>query len=286
VLLTQVDFLLSKGKAKWALPIAQQAVNSAPGEFLTWAKLTQTYIDLGDFGNALLSLNSCPMFTFNERDLHHMPPAARTHLPIKKLIAAADLFNEESSRDIEADAALLRLPAPGLRGTFKKAYRLLTQIVAKIGWDELLKTRSTVFVMEEEYRQHKDKDKESESHKENGNGTTATPTATATEGEADEDASTRGVHSPEGISRPGSVAVPPEDEPAINFNNKRLCERFLGELQAKSRQVIVTDSQTTSSSSSTRICGCTQSGALRLATSRHSTCRTRRRGQNGRFSAS
>lgn len=49
----------------------------------------------------------------------------------------------------------MRLPAPGLRGTFAKAYHLLTLLVAKIGWDELLKTRSVVFVMEEEYRLHK-----------------------------------------------------------------------------------------------------------------------------------
>lgn len=51
--------------------------------------------------------------------------------------------------------ALLRLPAPGLRGTFAKAYHLLTLLTSKIGWDELLKTRSQVFVMEEEYRLHK-----------------------------------------------------------------------------------------------------------------------------------
>jgi hypothetical protein len=49
----------------------------------------------------------------------------------------------------------LRLPAPGLRGTFAKAYHLLTLLASKIGWDELLKTRSQVFVMEEEYRLHK-----------------------------------------------------------------------------------------------------------------------------------
>lgn len=57
--------------------------------------------------------------------------------------------------DLKADVALLRLPAPGLRGTFAKAYHLLTLLASKIGWDELLKTRSQVFVMEEEYRLHK-----------------------------------------------------------------------------------------------------------------------------------
>jgi len=104
---------------------------------------------------ALLTLNSCPMFTFNERDLHRMPTPLRTHLPIKGYIAASNILDEDSGRDNEADIALLRLPAPSLRGTFAKAYSLLTKLTAQIGWDELLRTRSTVFVMEEEYRKHK-----------------------------------------------------------------------------------------------------------------------------------
>nr|ODN91687.1 ChAPs family protein [Cryptococcus depauperatus CBS 7855]ODN91892.1 ChAPs family protein [Cryptococcus depauperatus CBS 7841] len=135
ILHVQVDFLISKRKYDWAQKVAQQAVNSAPSEFMTWAKLTETYIELGKFDAALLTLNSCPMFTYNERDLHRMPTPTKTHLP--------------------ADVALLRLPAPNLRGTFAKAYSLLTLLVSKIGWDELLKTRSQVFVMEEEYRMHK-----------------------------------------------------------------------------------------------------------------------------------
>lgn len=188
ILLQQVDFLLSKGKAEWACQVAQQAVNSAPSEFLTWAKLSETHIELGQFDKALLTLNSCPMFTFNERDLHRMPPPARTHLPVKKFIAESGLIDEESARDNEADVALLRLPAPGLRGTFSKAYELLAKMVSQIGWDELLKTRSAVFVMEEEYRQHK---------------SSASVDATRN-GEDDENASTRAIHSPDsddGISR-------------------------------------------------------------------------------------
>ena len=47
---------------------------------------------------------------------------------------------------------MLRLPALSLRGTFYKAYLLLTDICNKVGWDELLKHRSVSFVMEEEYR--------------------------------------------------------------------------------------------------------------------------------------
>jgi hypothetical protein len=82
------------------------------------------------------------MFTFNERDLHRMPTPAKTHLPIKKFIADSNILDEDSARDNEADVALLRLPAPGLRGTFAKAYSLLTLLVSKIGWDELLNGRS------------------------------------------------------------------------------------------------------------------------------------------------
>lgn len=57
------------------------------------------------------------------------------------------------------------MPAPSLRGTFAKAYSLLTRLVAKIGWDELLKCRSSVFVMEEEYRMQKAAEEERRNQK-------------------------------------------------------------------------------------------------------------------------
>ncbi|GAA5918375.1 hypothetical protein JCM6882_002785, partial [Rhodosporidiobolus microsporus] len=152
----QCDFLRGKGKHDWALKLAKQAVNCAPSEFVTWAKLTEVNMELGRYTDALLTLNSCPMFTYNERDLHRMPTPARSHLPIKDFIAASGILDDESSlHSSDADVALLRLPAPSLRGTFAKAYVLLAKLVSYIGWDELLKARSQVFVMEEEYRMHR-----------------------------------------------------------------------------------------------------------------------------------
>ncbi|KAF8941812.1 hypothetical protein BGZ47_007162 [Haplosporangium gracile] len=151
----QADFLRDKGKLEMALRLAKQAVNLAPSEFITWAKLTEVYIDLGDYESALLTLNSCPMFTFSERDLQRMPKAAKAHLPIRSDIDLS-LIDDETGREHEADPALLRLPAPSLRGTFSSAYNLLTRLVSKIGWDELLRCRSLVFVMEEEYRMQKE----------------------------------------------------------------------------------------------------------------------------------
>jgi hypothetical protein len=56
----------------------------------------------------------------------------------------------QANNEIHPD--LIRLPSLTLRGTFLKAYSLLVQIVRKVGWDELLRGRSMVFVMEEEYR--------------------------------------------------------------------------------------------------------------------------------------
>ncbi|CAO3630438.1 unnamed protein product [Cunninghamella blakesleeana] len=157
----QVDFLRSKGEYEMALKLAKYAVNTTPSEFLTWAKLTDVYIDLGDYQNALLTLNSCPMFTYSERDMHRMPAPARTHLPIKPDIANSGVMEEDAvGRENEADPNLLRLPAPALHGTFAKAYSLLTRLASRIGWDDLLKCRSGVFVMEEEYRMQKAKEEE------------------------------------------------------------------------------------------------------------------------------
>lgn len=45
----QCDFLRSKGRTEWAAKLARQAVNCAPSEFATWAKLTEVYIALGMF---------------------------------------------------------------------------------------------------------------------------------------------------------------------------------------------------------------------------------------------
>ncbi|EIW68211.1 hypothetical protein TREMEDRAFT_71943 [Tremella mesenterica DSM 1558] len=245
VLHAQCDFLSNKGRHEWARQIAQQAVSSAPSEFVTWAKLTECFIVLNQYESALLTLNSCPMFTFNERDLHRMPTPARSHLPIKKFIADSNILDEDGSADNEADVALLRLPAPGLRGTFARAYSMLTLLVSKIGWDELLKTRSSVFVMEEEYRLHKtvasvDLNGTDASSTDGIHSTVNTPSdiptirisSESTRGQINgvEHSSTSG-HEPE---RP-ELAQVEENNSSIRvensaFSNKRLCERWLDNL--------------------------------------------------------
>jgi Chs5-Arf1p-binding protein BUD7/BCH1 len=89
------------------------------------------------------------MFTFHEKDNHKFPNPAKMHLPIPPDVANSQIFDLPDMRISDPDPSLLKLPAPGLHGTFAKAYNLLTKINSKIGWDALLKARSHVFVMEE-----------------------------------------------------------------------------------------------------------------------------------------
>jgi len=219
----QCDFLRSKGKQEWAVKLARQAVNCAPSEFVTWEKLAELYIDLRQYESALLTLNSCPMFTFNGRDAHRTLPALKVHLPFQRPIGEI-LPDRHKTEDDEAEAALQRLPAPGLRGTWARAYALLTRLVSQIGWDELLKTRSQVFVMEEEYRMQK-----AQGDIQQALGSAKTPqtgresdlgkavfledgTVVPSGSEYDDNASTRGVIAPTPKMRPtdvnGSATIP------------------------------------------------------------------------------
>ncbi|RSH88815.1 hypothetical protein EHS25_003043 [Saitozyma podzolica] len=214
----QCDFLLSKGKADWARHVAQQAVNAAPSEFVTWAKLTETYIELEQYDRALLTLNSCPMFTFNERDLHRMPQPARTHLPVKKFIAESNILDDESARDNE--------------------------------------TRSAVFVMEEEYRLHKNTTNELDATDDASTTAIRSPAEPSTQPNTPSDIPTIRISSESDRVRPNGKHEPVLEKPELAqanenpgspmpmtangeevvsaFSNKRLCERWLDNLFLKS----------------------------------------------------
>ncbi|KAJ9072931.1 bud site selection protein [Entomophthora muscae] len=158
LLLVQVDFLFSKGRLDMAISLAQRAVNVAPSEFRTWIKLAEIYVEMKDYCQALLTLNSCPMFALVERELPKMPVPARAHFPPRPDAILAYGLSEDLDRQEDPNSALARLPGNFLRGTFLRAYKLLTLIALKVGWDELLRFRSSSFVMEEEYRMQKFRD--------------------------------------------------------------------------------------------------------------------------------
>ena len=152
----QSGFCQRKGRLDWALESAKRSVTAAPSEFGTWAKLAEIYVGLEQWDLALLTLNSCPMFTYQDKDTPRMPEPARVLLPVLPESMLDEIDESPQAYDSElVHPSLRKLHAAGYKGTFLKAYSLLTEITAKIGWDQLLKIRSQVFVMEEEYRSEK-----------------------------------------------------------------------------------------------------------------------------------
>ena len=152
----QSTFCQSKSRLDWALECAKRSVTAAPSEFGTWARLADIYVGLEQWDLALLTLNSCPMFTYQDKDAPRMPEPARVLLPVLPESMLDEIDETQHGYDSEmVHPSLRKLHAAGYKGTFIKAYSLLTEITAKIGWDQLLKIRSQVFVMEEEYRSEK-----------------------------------------------------------------------------------------------------------------------------------
>ncbi|KAI9367255.1 Chs5p-Arf1p-binding proteins-domain-containing protein [Aspergillus egyptiacus] len=247
----QAAFCADKGEGEMALECAKRAVTAAPSEFSTWARLAEVYVGLEQWDLALLTLNSCPMFTYQDKDTPRMPQPSRIMLPI---LAESMLDEIDEGQPKQGDPhdyvhpSLRRLHAASYQGTFLKAYNLLTKIAAAIGWDQLLRVRSEVFVMEEEYRserQHstsKSVRTNSSSADANGDndkdGRDDVPEDTAAEATVNGDDSHQTDHS---IERPeqtmasevvksGSDDPDPSHSSYTQFKNKRLCERWLDNL--------------------------------------------------------
>ncbi|KAK0387033.1 hypothetical protein NLU13_5347 [Sarocladium strictum] len=236
-----------------ALGCADRATVAAPSEFGTWARLAQVYVAMEDWENALTILNSCPMFTYQDKDAPLMPEPKDVFMPIMPETKLDDIDSEPEGRYSEqVDPSLLGLRAATYKGTFKEAYEILTKMTAHIGWDQLLKIRSLVFVMEDEYRTEKQDNAMTASSKRNASidGLRGTPDP-ATNGDdrsaADEDDVEKPAEtlSPNGaeevVEKPSGTIDPQEvkaetdnsttnDETLSKLNTKRLCERWLDSL--------------------------------------------------------
>lgn len=217
----QSDYCIKKEKLDWALDSAIRAVNSAPSEFAPWAKLVQIYTKLGNYEQALLSLNSCPMTTSREHDLPKFTNPAKVHFPfptdgVMEELWAVNAVNPTGINNddtLASDPGYFRLPALTLRHTFSIAYELLTEIVRSIGWDALLKYRSNVFLMEGEYR------KEKRTRAENGGIEKPVASTSVTPGGDDKE---------DAIINDSSTENPVNE--VDKMKTKRLCERWLDNL--------------------------------------------------------
>ncbi|KAI0447135.1 chaps-domain-containing protein [Xylaria telfairii] len=266
---SQAEFIIKKAmtaetpaqkeeRLKMALGCADRSTVAAPSEFGTWARLAQVYVALEDWENALTILNSCPMFTYQDKDAPIMPEPKEVYLPTLPETRLDEIDSEPESRYSEqVDQSLLNLRAASYRGTFKLAYNILTEMTAKIGWDQLLKIRSSVFVMEDEYRTDRQDDasqappakrnpstdglrgspepstngdQETEDEEDKKETKDESTSQALTNGNGDET-----VEKPTHTIDPGEVKADGDttattDEHLSRLNNKRLCERWLDSL--------------------------------------------------------
>ncbi|PHH73366.1 hypothetical protein CDD82_5524 [Ophiocordyceps australis] len=261
---TQADFLLRKAQSasspqvreerlQMALGCADRSTVAAPSEFGSWARLARVYVAMEDWENALVTLNSCPMFTYQDKDTPVMPEPKEVHLPILPDTRLDEIDSESEARYLDAvDPSLLGLRAANYQGTFKQAYSILTEMTGKIGWDQLLKIRSCVFVMEEEYRSEKRETRNVAASKRNASieevreKRDASPSGAGDESDgeastkqADDTASVNGKSN--GVEKPCNTIDPLQvktdtdnnaanDEHLSKLNTKRLCERWLDNL--------------------------------------------------------
>ena len=268
----QAAFCQTKGEGEMALECAKRAVTAAPSEFSTWARLAEVYVSMEDWALALLTLNSCPMFSYQDKDSPRMPEPSRVLLPILPE-SSLDEIDEGQPRHGEAydqvHISLRKLQAAAYQGTFLKAYSLLTEVAASIGWDQLLKIRSHVFVMEEEYRSERQssftpkipssKNASTVALSGTPNGQEGPPNGIPEIREPDPDANSddeetlaesskangsagHGAMNPEGsMEKPeptvasaevksGGEESDPSRQDYAHFQNKRLCERWLDNL--------------------------------------------------------
>ena len=169
-LLAQARLLLDRGRERDAVSIAREAVHCAPCEADPWLLLCEALIQADEPQAALLCLNSCPAATRQPRSvitvISPLPPITRLanidcDIPLAALFDASYLSSGSSgslgdyhSADEHVDEAIFGgLRAGRLVGTAAHAYRLLSTMAQRFGWDALLGHRSLVFWMEDAYQQ-------------------------------------------------------------------------------------------------------------------------------------
>jgi tetratricopeptide (TPR) repeat protein len=121
-------------------------------DYLAWTTLARALIKMGDYQSGLAALNTCPVTLMGEIEPIRLPQNARPCIPHRH-----DAPMDNVSNTVGVDSILEKLRAPNLRGATKSVFQALAELVQATGWDELLKLRARVFVMEEEYRAQRTK---------------------------------------------------------------------------------------------------------------------------------
>lgn len=165
----QAQFLIGKNRPDLALVSAQRAIECLPTEFICWMTLVKIYIIQGDFKNALLALNSSPMYANKKKDIHPALKPKNFEFPLPDDGRIDSVWNDcetfgciSGFGDIVEFSPLSEVSTLSplhaevyeqtkLQATFKEAYTLLAFMTRQLGWTELLRIRSEIFVMDDEY---------------------------------------------------------------------------------------------------------------------------------------
>lgn len=188
MLTEQTIFLINQNRLDLALIPAQIAIECLPSEFLCWKNLILIYILKKDFKNALLALNSSPMYTNKRKDIFSAikPKSYEFSFPLEGKIESiwkdceyfgcisgiGDIVEFTPNLEInKINSYRLKVyEETKLNCTFKEAYDLLALMTQKCGWGELLKIRSEIFVMEDEYNEMVKNEQNLENQKSDVNG--------------------------------------------------------------------------------------------------------------------
>lgn len=167
----QSKFLINQNRPDLALIPAIISVECLPSEFSCWKNLILIYILRKDLKNALLALNSSPMYTNKRKDIYAALKPKNFEFPfplegkIENIwkdcesfgcisgIGGIVEFSPNSEIEKTSKYRLKVYEETKLNCTFKEAYNLLSLMTKQCGWSELLKIRSEIFVMEDEYNE-------------------------------------------------------------------------------------------------------------------------------------
>ncbi|KAG0672733.1 hypothetical protein C6P42_003160 [Pichia californica] len=167
----QTNFLIDQNRPDLALIPSIISVECLPSEFLCWKNLIKIYIMKKDLKNALLALNSSPMYSNKRKDIYSAlkPKGFEFPFPLDGKIeniwkdcelsgcisGIGGIVEFSNNNEIEkTNKYRLRVyEETKLNCTFKEAYDLLALMIKQSGWGELLKIRSKIFVMEDEYNE-------------------------------------------------------------------------------------------------------------------------------------
>ena len=172
LLYQEVESLMKMEKYEMALKLAKVVIQLCPESFDAWYQLAEIFFYSKHFSEALIAINTCPFYTKpNHNDgITRAKPNQVVKPKLQDLCSSYTQFMFEPSYDIytpthlneevaklsnnfveESEAmiqSIKNLPAASFTANELKVYKLLVKIERELGWEALLKLRTSIFIMD------------------------------------------------------------------------------------------------------------------------------------------